>query len=423
MQTVKIYPCGLRLIHDYMPEREVVNVSFFVASGSGYDLPDKEGIAHFYEHIFFKSTKKRNCLQVNIDLDTLGAGGNAYTGQDRTCYFSKTTNSNVEALFDVLSDCFFNGLFLKEELQTEKGVVCSEIDRYEDEFLECGIEALLGTMYKGTPFAHSILGDKKSVRSITAEDLQEYREKNNCAEHLIISTAGGVPYERIEQLVDKYVLANFPKKHAVPKTYTHSTSEIITPKNFIWTKKDTEQLYFIQSTPTIRKDHPDFMKCQLASIMLGGTMSSRLFQRLRDKEGIVYAVQSVVDSLPLGGQFNNFFITNKETAEQAIKAYKHEIDLVLDSGFTEEEVSRGKILMKTNIEIADDNLDIRIKRNASSLLDKNKVYNMSDHIQAINDINVSEVNDFIKKILSDKNNLISVVSKENDIDILHLLKQ
>lgn len=422
MQTVKIYPCGLRLIHDYMPEREVVNVSFFVASGSGYDLPDKDGIAHFYEHIFFKSTKNRTGLQVNIDLDTLGAGGNAYTGQDRTCYFSKTTNENVESLFDVLSDCFFNGLFLKSELETEKGVVCSEIDKYEDEFLECGIEAMESNMFKGTSFAHLILGDKKSVRSITPEDLQKYREQNNCAEHVIISTAGGVPYERIEQLVEKYILPNFPKRHATPKTYTDSFRKIIAPKHFVWTKKETEQLYFIQSTPTVRKDSPDFIKCQLASIMLGGTMSSRLFQRLRDKEGVVYAVQTFADSLPIGGLFTNFFITNKETAEKAIKAYKHEIDLLLDFGFTEEEVQRGKLLMKTNIQIADDSLDLRTKRNASSLLDKNQVYNMTDHIQAINDIDVKSLNEFFMKTLSDNNSMVSIVSKENNIDVLQLLK-
>jgi len=422
MQTVKVYPCGLRLVHDYMPEREVVNVSFFVASGSGYDLPNKDGIAHFYEHIFFKSTKNRSSFQVNLDLDSLGAGASAYTGEDRTCYYSKTTNENAEKLFDILSDCFFNGLFLNEELETEKGVVCSEIDRYQDDFLDCAMNAFNKNMFKGTSFAHPILGSKEAVRSITPDDLREYREKNNCAEHIIISTAGGVPFEKIEKLVEKYVLVHFQGKRGVPKTYTEQVSNIITPSKFVFTKKETEQLYFLIGTPTFRKDNPNFVKSQLTSIMLGGTMSSRLFQRLREKEGVVYAVQSMVDSLPITGVFNSFFITNKNTAELAIKAYKKEIDEVIEKGFSTEEIKRGKMLAKINIKIVEDSVDIRAKRNASSLLDKGCVYDMEEQMQSFLDIDDQELNDYARKVLMDSNRLVSIVAKENDVDVLELLK-
>lgn len=422
MQTLKTYPCGLRVINDYMPDRQVENVSFFVASGSGYDLKGKDGIAHFYEHMFFKSTKNRTSYQVNLELDSLGAGGNAYTGHDRTCYYSKVVNDKTEKLFDILSDCFFNGLFLEEEIKTEKGVVCSEIDRYKDDFLDCAIDAFNQEMFEGTSFAHPILGSKESVNSITAQDLKRYRQENNTPHRLIISTAGGVSDEEIERLVEKYVLPHLIGEKS-PLVYKDTKqTKIQVKQHFVFTPKDTQQVYFLTGTPISRKDSPDFAKAQLASIIFGGTISSRLFQRLREKEGIVYTAQSMCDSLALSGVFNAFLITNKDTAKQAISAYKDEVQKVIDSGFTQEEVNQGKILIEANIKISNDSLDSRARRNASSILDKGIMYNSKEQIEKIRAISKDELNEYIKKVFEDENFLVSVVSKENNIDILELLK-
>ncbi len=422
MQTVKTYTCGLRWVHDYMPDRDVVNISFFVASGSGYDLPNKEGIAHFYEHIFFKSTKNRSSLQVNLDLDNLGAGGNAWTSHDRTCYYSKTTNENAEKLFDILSDCFFNGLFLTEEIETEKGVVCSEIEMYEDNFLSCAGDAFNNLMFKNTNFSHPVLGSKESVQSITSDDFREYRLKNNSANHLIISTAGGVPFEVIEKLIDKYVLSKIEQKERAPVVYNQDISKIVLSDNFVFTKKDTESLYFVIGTPTVRKDHPEYLTSKIVSVLLGGPMSSRLFQRLREKEGVVYAVSSFTDSTPISGVFNSYFITNKNSAQKAILAYKREVEDILEKGFSAEELKHCQTLMKTNIEIGNDDVTFRTRRNASSLLDEGKPYDKEKVGQKIFDIKLPELNDYARKILSDQNFLVSIVAKENDIDVLSLLK-
>lgn len=422
MQFIKTYPCGLRLINDYMPDRKVESVAFFVASGSGYDLKNKEGIAHFYEHMFFKSTQKRNALEVNVDLDNLGAGANAFTGHDRTCYYSKVTTDKTEDLFEILSDCFFNGQFLEEEIKTEKGVVCSEIDKYQDDFLDCAINAFNENMFYGTNFAHPILGSKKSVLSITADDLREYRRCNNCPEHLIISTAGGVSSEEIEKLVEKYILPHLTGNNK-PVVYSNTAAcNYIPKKKYIYTKKDTQQLYFLMGCSSERKDDSKFILSQLASILFSGTMSSRLFTRLRENEGVVYSVSSSVDNLSVGGIFSLWFISNKSTAKQAILAVKDEINKVIEKGFSEEEIKKGKTILEANLKISDDNISSCVIRNASSLLDLGKPFDIEEKISAIQKITCDEVNSYFKNLLSKEEYLISVVSKDDDIDVAGLLR-
>ena len=421
MQKIKTYPCGVRLVNDYLSDRKVANISFFVASGSGFDLPQKEGIAHFYEHMFFKSTKNRSAKQILEEMDGLGGMNNAYTSQDKTCYYAKVTVENAEKMFDILSDCFFNGLFLEEELKTEKGVVCSEIDKYEDDFMDCCSDALNAELFKGTNFSHPILGTKKSVMSITADDLKEYRQKNNSPGHLIIAISGGVNFEEADYFVKKYVLPNY-KITEEPLVY--KTTPCFEPKiknNLVKVKKETNQVYFLTSTPTIRCEHKDYLKLYMGSIMFGGTMSSRLFQRMREKEGIVYVVQSSIETQALCGNFSCYLITEKSTAKRAILAYKDEVLKVIKDGFTESEFENTKQLLKTNLLISDDNLDSRARRNASSLLNEGKIYDLQKILKEISQISLEEVNDCFKQMLQ-KEFIVSIVEKDNNIDYIKLLK-
>ncbi len=422
MLTLKTYPCGLRLVIDYLPDRQVENVAFFVASGAGYDLENKEGIAHFYEHMFFKSTKNRSSYDVNLQLDNLGAGGNAYTGHDKTCYYSKVTTDQTEKLFELLSDCFFNGLFLDEEIRTEKGVVCSEIDRYQDDYLDCSIEAFNKIFFDGTSYSHPILGSKESVMSITSEDLKEYRKKNNTAEHLIISVAGGVCPEEIERFVKKYVLPNF-EGVGEPVVYSNAEQTIFKPKqNLVFTQKTTEQVYLFYGCPIERIDNEKFILSRIGSILFGGVMSSRLFQRLREKEGLVYSVSSSVDSLAVSGCFTSFLITNKSNAKKAILAFKDEIDNFLEKGFSESELENGKTLLKANLKISNDNLSTRTIRNASYILDKGKCFDIDEEIQKIDSLALQDLNSHFRNILINKNYIVSICANENDLNVLELLK-
>lgn len=421
MKQLKTYDCGVRLISEYVPGKKVANISFFVASGSGYDLKNKEGIAHYFEHMFFKSTKNRSSKQLLQEMDKLGGMNNAYTSHDKTCYYGKVISDDAEKFFEMLSDCFFNGLFVDGEMQTEKGVVCSEIDKYEDDFMDCCMDALNKDMFDGTNFAHPILGSKASVMSITADDLKEYRAKNNGPGKLIISVFGGVPFEKADELVQKYVLPNYRTKEE-PIIYANQKLYVPQPKsNVVFTKKDTKQVYFLTSTPTIRVGDPDYLKLQIASIMFGGSMSSRLFERMREKEGIVYYINSALSTLALCGCYNASFITEKSSAEKALKAYYDEVQRIINDGFSEKEFQNALHMLKTNTIMRDDDIDVKAFRDASSYLYTGKLYDAEKVIEEANSIKLDDLNKAFANLLK-KESFCSIVMKEEDKKILDLLK-
>ena len=421
MEQFKTYDCGVRLVHEYIKDKKVTNVAFFVASGSGFDLPQKEGIAHYFEHMFFKSTENRTAKQLMVELDRLGGMNNAYTSYDKTCYYGKVTNEDVENIFDILSDCFFHGLFLEKEMETEKGVVCSEIDKYEDDFMDCCIDALNNKMFEGTNFSHPILGSKKSVRSITSNDMKEYREKNNGPGKLVITVIGGISFDKADELVKKYVLPNY-KTCEAPSIY--GTTYLFVPKinqKIITTQKDTKQVYFVASTPTIRLESPDYLKLQIASIMFGGSMSSRLFERMREKEGIVYYVSSYQDSLALCGNFSSMFITERPTAERAIKAYYDETQKVLNEGFSKTEFANAIHMVKTNLLMKTDNIDAKQQQYANNVLYKNELYNVQKVIENAENIKLDDLNKLFIDVLK-KDYVYSLVLSDKNDELLKLLK-
>lgn len=422
MVTQKTYPCGLRLICDYEPNKNVAIFSINVASGSAFDLEDKDGIAHFYEHMFFKSTTTRTCEQLLTVLDSFGAEHNAYTSTEKTCYYGKVILDDIEKFVNILSDCFFNGVFAENEIETEKGVVCSEIDRYEDEFYDCCVEATSKELLKGTSYAHPILGTKESVQSITADDLRRYRQNNNCAKNVVIAFSGGVCQDLAEKLVEKYFLSHFDGE-CKPTIYFEKKPTTLTVQNKkIFVKKDTKQVYFLHATPTIRMDHEDFLKLKIASAMFGGLSSSRLFRRLREKEGLVYSVYSTVCSNTLSGFFDVFLSCIKENAEKAILAYKEEANKIINQGFSKDEVEQAKHLFVRNLILNNDSSQARTSAHVMSMIKQNKLYDIDEDIAKIEKLQADDVNEVFLKVLTSNNFVSCYLSNKDDIDVLNLLK-
>ena len=421
MKQVKTYDCGVRLINEFFPDKKVANIAFFVASGSGYDLLNKEGIAHYFEHMFFKSTQKRSSKKLLQDMDRLGGMNNAFTSYDKTCYYGKVVSDDAENFFEILSDCFFNGVFDEKEMQTEKGVVCSEIDNYEDDFMSCCYDAMQKKLFEGTNFSHPVLGSKNSVNSITSNDLREYRQKNNGPGKLIVSIFGGVTFEKADELVKKYILPNYKTKE---EPIIYKNLALFNPKidnKIITTQKDTTQVYFISSTPTIRLDDKNFLKLKIANAMFGCSMSSRLFERMREKEGIVYYVNSYLRSLAPCGCFNISFITDKNSAQKAINAYYEEIQKVLDDGFSEKEFENALHMVTTNTLMNDDDINTKSFQVASDYLYTGEIFDAEKTIEEARNIKLDDLNKTFIELLK-KDRLYSLVQKEDDEKLLKMLK-
>lgn len=420
MQTTKTYPCGLRLVHEHMPDRKVVNISFSVMAGSCNDFKGKEGIAHLYEHMFFKSTKNRKSEDITLAFDLLGQS-NAFTSKMLTQYFINSTYDNAEKMFDILSDCYFNASFLEDELTLEKGVVFSEIQRYEDSHFDVALNKLMNTVFDGLPLAHEIIGSRESVGSVTSDDLREFRRQFYGAPRLVITTAGGVSFKEIESLVQKYVLVHF-KGESNPESYALPLANLNIQPSFVFTQKQTEQMYLALAMRAVNRGHPDYHGYKLLALMLGGSMSSRLYSRIREKQGLVYHIHCGLESFAQHGALVVLWACDSQNGQQALISYKEEVQKVIKSGFTTEELERAKTQYITNLLIQDDKIMDKTLTNFDYLVFRNKKFDKEELIKKIKGYDISTINKLTSQVLTTEDFVVSVVAQENNLDVLKLLK-
>lgn len=420
MQTVKTYPCGLRLVHESMPERKVVNISFSVMVGSCNDFKGKEGIAHLYEHMFFKSTKNRKSEEITLAFDLLGQS-NAFTSKMITQYFVNSTYDNAEKVFDILSDCYFNASFLEDELALEKGVIFSEIQRYEDSHFDVALNKLVNNVFDGLPLAHEIIGSRESVGSVTSDDLREFRRQFYDAPRLVITTAGGISFEEIESLVQKYVLVHFQGEKK-PESYALPLASLDIQPSFVFTEKQTEQMYLALGMDAVNRGHPDYHGHKLVALMLGGSMSSRLYSRIREKEGLVYHIHCSLESFAQHGALVVLWACDSENGQKALMSYKEEVQKVIKSGFTTKELERAKTQYITNLLIQDDKIMDKTLTNFDYLVFRNKKFRKDELIAKIKGYDIDKINEIALGVLQDRKFTVSVVAQNNNLDVLNLLK-
>lgn len=408
---------GARLAVCEMKGLEGVAFKLFVYVGSKNEEEKDHGISHLIEHMFFKGTKTRSAYEIVKEFDKLGIITNAYTSKDTTCYHSYGTNSTLEKSLEIYSDMFFNSTFDPKELEREKQVVVEEIKMYQDRPDVVCEMALDQEFFKGTSYAHDIAGTEEGVLNISREQILEYIEKHYSPKNIIFSFAGDVTRERAKELVEKYFEANFKKKEKhefIKKSDTYNIKQ-----TQIKTKKDVEQAQIMLAYKSSnfynrRKKSIAF----LMSKMLGGEMSSRLFQEVREKLGLVYSIQSFAESNDLSGKFVIAFGTTPQKVTLALKTIKKVIDDVVKNGFTQEELDQVLNMSISALKLQSDSPNNMANFIANHYQRNNEVYSKDKTIERYRSITLNEVNEVAREIFNHDNLVISLVGKNTEIDLL-----
>ena len=242
MTTLKTYPNGFRLLHNYDNTTKATSITFCCLVGACNEDDTNRGIAHLAEHMFFKGTSKRTSQEINLALDQKGIVSNASTSSDMTKYYAEGMNEHAEHIFDLFTDCLFNSQYPQEELKKEKQVVCSEIEMYESDFRDKveEIGSIIGL--QGTPYAYSIIGTTQSVSNINTQDLIKFRDTFYTPDRIIVSVTGSTTLEEAEELMQKYVLP-YGKEPKQPITYHKDCFDIDIKERYKFVSKDTDQYY------------------------------------------------------------------------------------------------------------------------------------------------------------------------------------
>ena len=418
--TTKTYKSGLRLVHDYMPDSRTAAISIAVQVGRVHEDESQAGISHFLEHMCFTATKSKTTLQLETEKDENGIVSNAYTDRECTVYYSKAINEKFAKTTELMAESFFNVLLNKEEMETERGVILSEIKMRTDNRDIRLFEFARSKYYNDTNMGAVVIGAEDTVNALTQEDLVKFRAEHYIAPKVIISIAGGVSFEAAEELITKYFESNF-KDEALPCVLPRLLNNPVRKPELAFIKDDVQQDLAFLMLPGFNVADKRAGAISLFSWLFGSTLSSRLVQEVRVKQGLVYNIGTETDSASDSGVFIIYYGTPEKNQEKALITIKREIEEIISNGITQQELEKAKILASTRILFNEPDVFARVDKNIRQLIFKGEVLSLDERIEAINNVTLEQVNSVAKEVLANPNVLFATMSKNPFKNALKIL--
>jgi predicted Zn-dependent peptidase len=395
---------GIRMVCEKIPYMRSVSVGIWVANGSANENRENNGISHYIEHMLFKGTDKRTAKEIAESIDNIGGQINAFTGKDCTCFYTKTLDTHIDIAFDVLSDMFFNSKFDKKDMDLERNVIFEEISMYEDSPEELVHDMLSETVWNGNSLGYPILGNKKSLGNIDSEVMKSYIKQNYTPDNCVIAVAGNYDNEDLAELVNRYFGNWEPKTKEKKENY---------PVSFISNKsvkeKDIEQIHLCMGFEGLESGNDDFYTLLTINNVLGGGMSSRLFQRIREQKGLVYSIYSFPSSYKSTGLFTIYAGMNPENLNRVTELISDEISKLVKTGISEDELEKSKEQLKGNYILGLESTSSRMNSIGKSELILNRIYTPQQVLKKIDKISIENVEKLVKKTFDTDKRSISVV--------------
>ncbi len=409
--TKKVLKNGLRVIIVPMKDNPTVTVLVLVEAGSKYEEKRINGISHFLEHMCFKGTTKRpKTIDVSKELDALGSQYNAFTGQEYTGYYAKSSAKHFVQIFDIISDIYLNGTFPAKEVEKEKGVIVEEINMYEDLPHRHVQELIMKLLYGDQPAGWGIAGEKTNIVKFNRDDLVKYKSEHYLPEATVIIIAGHVNEKDAMREVKK-AFANIPrgKKSGKAKVQEKQSK----PEALVKFKK-TDQTHLVLAVRTYALKSKKNAALSVLGAILGGGMSSRLFQRLREEMGVGYYVRAMNDASIDHGFFEISAGVDNKRINEVIQAVIAECNALKISLVEKAEMEKAKEYLIGNMKLSLESTDdIANFYGGQEILEK-KFENIDEKAELIRKVSASEVQAVAKHIFQDKKLNLAVVGPFRD---------
>lgn len=398
---------GIKVVTYKMPEMRSVSVGLWLNVGSRSETPENNGVSHFIEHMLFKGTQKRSAKKISQLFDSIGGQLNAFTGKECTCFYSKTLSDYLELSLDVLSDMYFNSLFSENEIALERNVILEEIDMYEDAPEELINDIMAATVWNNS-LKYPILGPSQNIQEMTREKILDYKAKNYTFDRLVISVAGNFENKQLLKYLNKY----FSKEND-NKSYVKYEKNDFCSGNVI-KNKDIEQVHICFGYPGL-KSKDDLVYPMLAlNLALGGGMSSRLFQEVREKRGLAYSVYSYTSSYMEEGMFNIYVGCNPKNSEKVIDLIDNQVENIVKKGLTKREIESAKQQLKGNFLLGLENTTSLMSYGGKSEVLWNDIETVEDVLNQISNIDEESINKVIEKIFVEERTMVIVKNMLNN---------
>ena len=384
---------GLRVITAPRPQIESVSLGIWVNTGSADETLEDNGISHFIEHMVFKGTKKRNSLQISEDIENVGGGTNAYTSRHFTCFYAKMLKNDIELAIDVISDFITSPLFDESEMIKEKEVVVQEIKQSLDTPDDLVFDYFQETCFKNQATGRTILGPIDTVRGFDANRMRNYMKNHYTADNMVVAAVGAVNHDEFVKMVEDRMLIvpNKGKFIADEQKYIGGVKIEC---------KDIEQTHFVLGFEGASYLNTDYYKYSVLSTIFGGGMSSRLFQEIREKRGLVYTINSFSQSLKHTGVFGIYAGTTPKELNELIPVVATEIKKLVNDKVSDIELNRAKTQIKASLLMSLESSSTTAEILSRQLLLFNRVIPTNEIVEKIDSISKDDLQNIAQKIFT-----------------------
>ena len=334
---------GLRLLSQEVKDMPTVTVGVWVESGSRDESYHHNGIFHFLEHLFFKGTARRTASQIAQEIDAVGGTIDAFTGKEYTCYYTRTLSEHLPRALDLLTDILLHSIFPDEEIEHERSVICQEIAQSEDQPDELIGDRFHLDFWPDHPLSWPITGTVDSVSRLRRDDLLSYRQRHYCPQRVFVSMAGGASHMKLLETVGPALSSMTGTADA-----RHDTPPVTRPGVSIH-PRELEQTHLSLGVPCVSQTASAWYAAHLLNNVLGGGISSRLFQEIREKRGLVYDINSFLFSGRDAGYLGIYLSTSPHSVPEALCLTCKSLTDIAQSGIFAEELQRAKSQTKGNL--------------------------------------------------------------------------
>jgi predicted Zn-dependent peptidase len=384
---------GLRVMVEDIPYVRSVTAGVWVETGSRNETEENNGISHYLEHMAFKGTQQRSAEDIAKDMDKIGGQINAFTAKECTCYHAKVLDCHMEEALEVLSDIYRNAAFRPEDVETERGIIQEEINMNEDSPEDLCIDCLHEAMWKGSTLAYPILGTQESLERITPDTLRQYRDTHYTPKNTVISVAGRVDKGQLEKMVEKY----FGTMAGESKPW-QKEQPVYTP-TYLFKEKEIEQNHLAIAFPGVELLNPDSYSVSVLSNILGGAMSSRLFQQVREKRGLAYSIYAFSTCYRDAGALTIYAGLSPQSQKQVMDIIRREVEDICAHGVTDEEFLRGREQIKTNLIMGYESMSNRMSSMARGEIFRGRAMTLEETMARMDALTREDVDRVAKNIL------------------------
>jgi len=385
---------GIRVVSETLPKSRSISIGVWVKVGSRHEPQEIGGISHFIEHLFFKGTEKRTAKEIAIEMDSIGGEMNAFTSQETTTFYAKVVDEHLPVVIDILSDILLGSRFDPVEMEKERKVILEEIKGVEDTPDDYIHELFTNTVWPDNSLGRPILGTKETIKALTHKDIIAYIEDYYSPKEIVISVAGNFEHARLIDLLNasfgRLSRAGVPKKETVPE-FTRAVAV---------KKKQLEQAQICIGCKGINYMHEDRFVISALNTVLGNSMSSRLFQEVREQHGLAYSIYSYVTSYRDSGLLTVYAGAGPSNALEVIRLVTKEFKKIKSEGITASEETRVRNQIKGSLVLSLESSNSHMSRLARQEIYFGKYMSMDDIIKNVEKVTAEQVQRLAQQVFS-----------------------